>query len=64
MDETKAWKLLRAWGYDEDLYPVQGRSFLITTHSMNLLQMSIDEADLLKDYEDMVSVKILQKYGK
>lgn len=22
MDETKAWKLLRAWGYDEDLYPV------------------------------------------
>jgi len=36
-NQSKAWKLLKAWGYDEDLYPVEARTFMLTTHSMNLI---------------------------
>lgn len=63
-NQSKAWKLLKAWGYDEDLYPVEARTFMLTTHSMNLIQMSIEEATLLKDYEDIANKMIIQQYGE
>lgn len=31
--EKVAWILLKNWGYDEDLYPIQSRTFILTIHS-------------------------------
>lgn len=58
-NETKAWKLLRAWGYDEDLYSVEGRSFVMTVQSLWLISLSYEEATLLEDYEDLVNRMVI-----
>ena len=63
-DENKAWKLLKAWGYDDDLYSVEGRCFVMTVQSLNLISLSYEEANLHDDYEDLVNRMVIQQFGE
>jgi len=58
-DENKAWKLLKAWGYDDDLYSIEGRCFVMTVQSLNLISLSYEEANLHDDYEDLVNRMVI-----
>jgi hypothetical protein len=46
-NEKLAWRAFRNWGYDEDLYPVQARSFVLTIHSAHFIKLSVE--DTVKD---------------
>ena len=68
--EKVAWAALKNWGYDEDLYPTQSRTFILTIHSMIPLKMQIDDTTKsatsgkhVAELEETVNRLIIQKFG-
>lgn len=58
------WRWMEKWGYDRELYPVEARSFMITFHSLSSIAIQIEEASTRKDYDDVVSRAIVERFGE
>ena len=68
--EKVVWNALKNWGYDEDLYPIQSRTFILTIHSQTPLKMQIDDTAKsvtsnkhVVELEETVNRLIIQKCG-
>jgi len=68
-NEKLAWEGFRNWGYDEDLYPVASRSFVLTVHSSYPVKLGVEDTSKgdhrhLADLEETVNRIIIQNFGK
>ena len=43
--EKAAWLAFKNWGYDEDLYPVVSRVFVLTIHSQSPVKLSVEDTN-------------------
>ena len=59
-------QFLMAQGFDEQLYPMKWKTFVLTIHSLDSLAISIEDAtDPEFAYiDDQVNLDIIKKYGK
>ena len=63
--------LLNNWGYDEDLYPVASRTFVMTSQSENEVKLMVQDRrkndnahPALEDIEDRMNCEMIKKEGK
>ena len=64
-------RLFKNWGYDEDLYPISSRSFVMTSHSENEVKLMVQDRQKtdnpqpeLEDIEDRVNCEMIKRHGK
>ena len=64
-------RLLNNWGYDEDLYPITSRTFVMTSHSENEVKLMVQDRrkaenpnPALEDIEDRMNCEMVKRNGK
>ena len=64
MGDNAIWTWFEKWGYDRDLYLQEARTFMLTIHSLQSISISIEEATIKKDLEEIVNRQILEQFGE
>lgn len=62
--DTTIWRWFEQWGYDKDLYPIEARTYVITAHSLDPININICETNVQNDLDDITNRLVLQNFGE